>query len=421
LDPNKKSLTPQKYKAAPAPTTTATGATLPAKDISTDPEYKKKSVYYKLPDDKKKDVHDAIFSVLGSQISDWNKAGKTNSLQYQLQNLGMDAAAARKVALWAVRENMQNGTLAQKAKNITSAHNNAAASTSGYGGKPLPPPGNEDAAKQFVATLDPSQDKHELASVEYVKGERLMVNSSLQWTGKTNSNNNDYSQDLAAQQAWRAKNRSPEDLQKFQQGMSSWLGSGQWSKPAQQRKALNEIMTRMVEGPPPQYSQVNTHVERGMSMSPEDFKDYIKAFKVGEPVYIGPSGFSANTGTAYGFGASPNNQNAEYVKVLMRVKPDKTGKIKMVRLDPFGSEQECVVGTNRQTRCTNVIKHVTYTGGQAMIAYEIELEYDESITEGKLLGESIGFNMNYWKGLSKETIKAMIKYNNSSVHTQWEQ
>jgi hypothetical protein len=394
---------------------------LPAKDVSNDPEYKKKSAYYKLPQDKKKEIHDAIFDVLGSNsIGTWNKGGVVNSLQYKLQNFGLDSATARKVALWAVRENQQNSPLAAKAKTANSAYN-MAAQTSGATSKgtTLPPPGDEAAAKAFVASLDLKQDKYELASTEYVKGEKVVVKQQLEWTGAKNTNNNDYSQDLNNQKAWRAKNRSAEDLQKFQDGMSSWLGSGQWSKPAQQRKALNEIMTRMVEGPPPQYAQVKTHVERGMSMSPEDFKDYIKAFKVGEPVYIGPSGFSANTGTAYGFGANPNNQSAEYVKVLMRVKPDKTGKIKMVRLDPFGSEQECVVGTNRQTRCTNVIKHVTYVGGQAMVAYEIELEYDETIQENKVLGESVGFNMNYWKGLSKETIKAMIKYNNSSVHTRW--
>jgi hypothetical protein len=421
LDPNYKPTVPQKYNATPKPTTTPTGTALPAKDVSNDPEYKKKSAYYKLPQDKKKEIHDAIFDVLGSNsIGTWNKAGMVNSLQYKLQNFGLDSATARKVALWAVRENQQNSPLAAKAKTANSAYN-MAAQTSGATSKgtTLPPPGDEAAAKAFVASLDLKQDKYELASTEYVKGEKVVVKQQLEWTGAKNTNNNDYSQDLNNQKACRAKNRSAEDLQKFQDGMSSWLGSGQWSKPAQQRKALNEIMTRMVEGPPPQYAQVKTHVERGMSMSPEDFKDYIKAFKVGEPVYIGPSGFSANTGTAYGFGANPNNQSAEYVKVLMRVKPDKTGKIKMVRLDPFGSEQECVVGTNRQTRCTNVIKHVTYVGGQAMVAYEIELEYDETIQENKVLGESVGFNLNYWKGLSKETIKAMIKYNNSSVHTRW--
>lgn len=421
LDPTYKPNIPQKYQAKPAPTTTPTGAALPVKDVSNDPEYKKKSAYYKLPQDKKKEVHDAIFDVLASNsIGTWNKAGVVNSLQYKLQNFGLDSSTARKVALWAVRENQTNSQLAAKAKAANSAYNQAA-QTSGAvpKGVQLPLPGDEAAAKSFVASLDLKQDKHELASTEFVKGEKVVVKQQLEWTGTKNTTANDYEKDMGAQQIWRKTNRSAEDLERFGEAMSSWLGSSQWHKSAPQRKAANEIMTRMVEGPPPQYAKVNTFVERGMSMSSDDFKDYIKAFKVGEPVYIGPSGFSANTNTAYNFGANPHNQSADYVKILMRVKPDKSGKIKMVRLDPFGSEQECVVGTNRQTRCTNVIKHVTYSGGQAAVAYEIELEYDETIQENKVLGESVGFNMNYWKGLSKETIKALIKYNNCSVHTNW--
>ena len=423
LDPSFKSIEPKKYTATASTTPTPSGPP-PKKDISTDATFKQKSKYYNLPDSKKSEIHDLIYDVLGKNINTSNRSFFTNQLQYKLKMLGIETDTARKVALWATKAAMHNEPIAAKVKQIDAANNIAQGITPSSGTTKLPPPGDANAAKQFVASLKPQQDPYDLASNSWADGEEVIVNSSLQWTGVKNAFGK-HAAKVTEQKAWRAKNRPKELIDKFNAGMGSWLGGGQWTKPAQQRKALNEIMTRMVEGPPPQYTTVNTHVERGMSMPPEDFKEYIKAFKIGEPTYIGPSGFSFNTATAHGFGAKPSNLSAEYVKVLLRVKPDKSGKIKAAVLDPFSSEEELVVGTNKQTRTTRIIKHVTpdpYGTGKMVVSYEIELEFDESIQES--LNESAntayGFNMSYWKGLSKDTIKALIKYNNSSVVTNWE-
>lgn len=155
-----------------------------------------------------------------------------------------------------------------------------------------------------------------------------------------------------------------------------------------------------------------------MNMATKDFEEYIKAFNIGEPTYIGPSGFSANSSTAMSFGAIESTSYGSSVQVLLRVKPDKTGKMKAVRniTGGYASEQELILGTNKQFRTTRVIKHVVPDGSGGYSAkYEIELEFDESITESKLIREGLGFDMNLWKGLSKHTIAALIKYNNSSV------
>ena len=288
-------------------------------------------------------------------------------------------------------------------------------------GTPIPKTvlsGNE--AKSFVGGLSAQQDPSETASYELVPGEEVRVSGShLKWEmGSVSRGSGNYGEDLNKQQAWMKQHRSNEDIERFNSAKASWQGSGQWSKSPLHRKAMNEIMTRIIEGPPPLYAYVPKHVERGMSINAEEFKEYIKAFKVGQAAYIGPSGFSANTQTAYNFGADPNSQSQGYVKVRICCLPDKEGKMKSARLGYYGSEEECVLGTNNQMRTEKVIKHVTMlSNGQALTAYEIILRYDESIPESVVLGESTGFNAKYWNGLSKQTVAALIKYNNTPVNT----
>lgn len=418
LDSSFTPIVPKVY-TAPQSTSGALGntSTLPKKDISQDKRYLEKSKYYKLPDAKKQELHDVIFTMLADHVTPSNRPAKVNLYQQVLIKQGLDAGTARKVALWATGESLATSELSTKAKTINKAHTTAAASqVSMQNG--LPTINNQNDAKAFIASLDPSKDYNAAVRTEFVPGEEIRISNNPKLSREENDEQSQFSADIHTQATWMQANRSKADITRLKKAMGSWVGSAQWHKNSAHRKAMNEIMTRSVEGPPPMYAKIKNFVERGVSMSADSFKEYIKAFRIGEPTYIGPSGFTTKTTTAQSFGNTFSYAQPDMVKVFLRILPNKQGLIKGVRnmTGAHSHEQEVVVGTNRQTRCTNVIKHVAPQGnGQFHAIYEIELEFDESITEGAMLHESTGFNARLWNGLSKETIRALIKYNNTSV------
>lgn len=396
---------------------TTTPAKKPTEDIfSNDAEVKSKLKYYKVSSAQQEKVTGIMKHYAAMPISAFTKDSMSKHMKIDLMQSGMPEDAARNLANWTTLQAMKKANLHMKA--VASAPTPSQVSNT--------PAGAVDG-KATVASLAPHQDPHGFAKTEWVSGEKVLVNNTTGqvWTKHENGDTNAIKKGQE-QHLWRKKNLSPELYQKFTYAANGWQGSGQWFKDPAVRKATNEAMRRAIEGPPPQYTQVEKYVERGLTVGNKDFSEFIKAFKMGEKVYIGPSGFSCNHHIATSFGGSSNNNtDSDNVKVLLRVYPDKTGKIKAARLHgrPEGShanEEEIVVGTGKNTRVTNVIKHVNVKNGVACVSYEIEMQYeDDGINEG--VEENVGgFDAHLWKGLSPNTVKMIIKYMNSSVHTNYQ-
>jgi hypothetical protein len=214
--------------------------------------------------------------------------------------------------------------------------------------------------------------------------------------------------------AWRKQHLSPTDYQRFKSAESSWEGSGQWGKNKMHRKAVNHIATKSIEGPPPCYANINTFIERGIHLTLNDFKEFIKPFEIGKKIYLGPSGFSLNSHTAKSFGGCNSTHNDGTVRVLLRVRPGNNKQIKAGVLAPFHTEQEVIYGTGKHSRVVAVTKHI-HQNSRA-VAYEIELQFDDSLNESvNVLGNDYGFQSNLWSGLSAPTVKMFIKYLNTPL------
>src|SRR5690606_24883879 len=149
---------------------------------------------------------------------------------------------------------------------------------------------------------------------------------------------------------------SHEFLQKFVHLANSWQGSGQWSHAPSVRKEYNTVFTQMIEGEPPAVTKVKDCLERGMVIPQKDLETYLEGFKIGELAYLGPCGFSERKKIA----RNPPGQGP--ANVLLRVYPREDGTMKGLRLhdrpsDSFKNEKEVILGTSKNTRVLDVIKH----------------------------------------------------------------
>jgi hypothetical protein len=245
------------------------------------------------------------------------------------------------------------------------------------------------------------------------KGEVVKVSQYLQYEGG-NENAHGISsggERAITQRTQREKTLSSAMYSKFMNARGLWQASGQWNYSPSERKMMNAVFTKVIEGPPPELTPVCQPIERGMRMSHDDFDHFIKAFAVGEKVYLGPSGFSEGKDTPRNAAAF---SNASTVPVLLRIKPDKKGQIKGSRLQCYdhSSEREIVTGTSRNLRVLQIIKHAfpSEYGAKMAMAYEIVMEQ-----ENDELYEAVG-GQSPWAGMDRETIKTFLKYLNSSIH-----
>jgi hypothetical protein len=389
-----------------APSTTPSTPASSTGKLLTDPAFTKYLKYYDISPTNKEAIA-AIIDTLGSQhIYSGNRVTAISKLQSQLMKYGVSATTANHVAKWATREAMKSSDLAKKAY----VQSSATTSVGATGGIPLG--SNQQAIQNYVASMTNIQDPHGFVRGITAKGEIMVIEHSIKYNAPESDGG--YSNpDAKQQKAWLEQNLSPELHAKWMKARSGWQGNSQWGKNWKDRKFTNQAVTQVIEGPPPLYAQMppDKFVERGMSITATDFKEFIKAFEVGKKSFIGPSGFSANTQTPRGYAGHVGT--SDYVSVLLRVRPDKTGKLKGARLQAytFAGEHEIILGTGNNYRCAKVIKHLIPQGNKLVPAYEIELQYEDNTNESV-----IGIPTTNWQGMNRNTIKTLLKYMNSSIH-----
>jgi hypothetical protein len=388
-------------------TTAGSKSPMTAGPLISDPSFKSYLNYYKI-NPNNKEVIAALTNTIGAQgIYKGNRPIYVSKLYKQLVSAGVDEATAKKMANWATREAMNGSEMAKKAYVQSQS---ATSSTTGKAGAPVGT--DQQAIKNYIAGLTNVEDPHGIVRGITVKGEQLIVEPKVHITAPEIDGH--YSNvDAKQQAAWLKTNLSPELHHAWDKARDDWQGSGQWHKDWKTRKFTNQTVTQVIEGPPPLYAKMPTDkfLERGMKVTVSDFKEYIKAFEVGKKSFIGPSGFSSNTQIPRSY-SGIHNVGTDFVPVLLRVRPDSSGKLKGVRLQTYGlgSEHEIIVGTGNNYRCIKVIKHLVPQYGKLVPSYEIELQYEDNTNESVL-----GIPANNWAGLSRETVKMLLKYNNSNV------
>jgi hypothetical protein len=286
------------------------------------------------------------------------------------------------------------------------------------------PSSNQQAASsKKIAEIPPSKDPHGFIKKTLVPGEKVVVSAIHSWSlpgDNTWTSHKQLGEWALAQDAERKKTLSKADYDIFTKAADRWQGGSQWNQAPQSRKFMNEIFSKVANGPPPSLTTISQPLERGMTLRTEEVEDFLEAFRIGEKVYLGPSGFSEDRNTARKY-ASEDDKG---IGVLMRMMPSNSGKIKGIRIhnrpghESFNGEKEVVVGASKNATVLQVIKHVQ-TGYDYKVKYEIIMQQkDEDLNEG-LLYRVDGLDGSYWKGLSRNTVKTLIKYLNNSVHTTW--
>jgi hypothetical protein len=416
-----------------APTTNVTPAAsfytkLPKTEKSMDKPVSINQIFsdYGVPYNLKQQALELFNDALG--YSTHNSLGAKSFLENKLKNLGCEAGTAKNLSNLAQRlvkmshpVALQAQTVAQQKKSIVQ---NPSVQTTGV-------------TAQQVAHLTDTQDPTKLARKVTVKGEKVLFkkygsaydtqNGVPNWTVPADDHGHysDGTKALGEQQhQWRMANLSTEDKQKFEKAAKLWEGSGQWSQKLKNRKFMNYIFTKVANGNPPSLTPVKDCLERGLSLSnQEDMEEFLQAFEVGKLTYLGPSGFSERKTTARSFGSSNSGGN---FRVILRAFPQKTGQMKGIRIHDrptsgHDGEKEVILGTSKNMRVREVIKHVVEKNshGQVNVCYEIVMDQEpDHIIENKNIITDGGFDVKLWKGLSRNTIKMLIKYMNSSFDTR---
>ncbi|MBW3546122.1 MAG: hypothetical protein KY428_11090 [Bacteroidetes bacterium] len=300
----------------------------------------------------------------------------------------------------------------------------------GYNPNPITVDSSGKTEGQYHDSPQLANITNEVAKKVIVAGEEVKIHnnsgygSSVNWANGNPANlaGQPYSQaKLESKKRYSelAARFSSHDMSTFNQCANYWQSTGQYQYHSRdQRKKNNKIFTKLAGGPPPaEYKPARGYLERGISMTNDEIETYLQAFEIGKLAYIGPSGFSENPKKARSFGDT----------VILRVYPSKSkGTINAIAVhgrefnsDGYSEEMEVVVGTHRNLRVKQVIKHVGSSSGH--VNYEIIMEQEEDgiteslIREGTIDRDEYGFQTHHWKGLSKDTIKLLIKYNNSSI------
>lgn len=317
-----------------------------------------------------------------------------------LMQLGVPFAVANRWAKWADKVRQSGGTLDKQGRVVMG--NQLAQSVAG----------------DNLAIVPQNQDPWGLINKVNAPGETVKMHpngssTTAAWTLPSHDSGDLYkAQNMAYEQKDELKKTLPPKLHEaFMQARGQWQGSGQWGHSVESRKQYNALFTKIIEGPPKkQFIQLTQHLERGFTCSIEHFSEFIKAFAVDKPVYLGPSGFTENRHTARN-AAHPSDGN---VAVLLAVLPSKQGMAKGIRLQAYDhqSENEIITGTSPTLVVKNIIKHIIKKGYTNLIQYEIQMQETDQLNEG--LDPT-----SYWKGLDRNTIKMLIKYLNSSVHTRY--
>jgi hypothetical protein len=322
-----------------------------------------------------------------------------------LKKLGVPSDVAKRWTKWAAKLQSSGATVDDKGK--VSLPTGSSTATSNVGTNIDVVPIHEDPYNIINKVW---------ASGETVKKHPAYTSAEGIWETPYAHDNFSHTAALASKQAADiAKHHSPKLVQEMQAAVHKWQGSGQWGHSLETRKKYNAVFTKILEGPPKQMIEP-THgfIERGLSLDPNEFTNFIKAFRVGEPVYLGPSGFTENRTLAKGIAS---HCSGGHVGVLLRITGNSKGKLKGMRIQNYGcgGEHEIITGTAPTLRVKKVIKHVLPAkhGGNASVRYEIVMQEEDSMNES-----ITGTQASYWKGLDRETIKVLIKKLNSSVHTR---
>jgi hypothetical protein len=369
----------------------------PKKTVANDIDKKLKAL--KVPVDK----HAAVKQVIDNVMKDPSVAYKMWKIRQQLFNLGIDAETGGKIGKWAEKNiNQYAQPNTQPASEVPPVPGNIVPHTA------VPATSVQDKYGFYHSTPGAKVVKNSSYGAAISHGSNKGGPATSTFTGVTN------------QQFKTLLDHFPSDFVKqVNECANWWQGHGQWHHDPQKRKLYNEYFTKAIKGPPPQFiTPYKGYVERGINIgNAEEFKDFIQAFAVGELAYIGPSGFSHNS-------SIPRNYTGQQFGVLLRVNGRKSdGKIKGLNIGgrhtgPMASsmhtgEHELILGVEKNLRTKNIIFHETTQGVVAVIELDQE---EDGITEST----NYGLDVNGWKGLSKDTVKALIKYMNNSVHTKWD-
>jgi hypothetical protein len=351
-----------------------------------------------------------------------NSEGAVKFCKNKLQQMGLDDYQSKNIANWAGRLIKDNHPLAIAAQSTKMQQHSQIINPATH---------TDSAALQYISKLTNSQDPKGLARNALVKGEKVILtkNSSgvPKWT--VPDDNNHYSSNATAlgieQEAWRKQHMAQKGISEheFEYVADKWQGGGQWNHDLSDRKKENYVLTKLIEGEPPSMTPVKDCLERGIRLNnAENLQDFLQAFEIGKLVYLGPSGFTERKYTArHGAGGASNGGNCS---VLLRAFPQKNGMMKGCRVHDrqgsgtsFSDEKEVILGTSRNMRVREVIKHVVDEGGyEPKVCYEIVMDQEpDHIMEHKSVIADGGFDAKLWKGLSRNTVKMLIKYMNSSI------
>lgn len=364
------------------------------------------------------EIRPLVAAVIKKYANEPYYQGAANAVVNALQSVtGMPYGARRKLALFA-RGEIKKGLagayndkgLMDKAAAIKAAQQSLASSSS--------PP----------SALAGIPDAHFLANTTLVAGEKIDFNPKAKaanfYKQTVPAHVTQADKKAAIEQANEfKKNLPPKIYEKFQHAVHVIKSSSWFNKSSIERKATNEALTKVANGPPPAVTTVSNWVERGMHIPNKDIKDFMKAFKIGETAYLGPSEFSLDGGISNGF-AGNGQSSGESTSILMRVRPPHTGKLNAIHVhqgehSSHSGEYGVFLGMNKNLLVTEVIKHV-FNHGKS-IAYEIIMMQDDPALLEAHLKEpqtnSFGLISQYWDemGIGSRTRAILIKYMNGPM------
>ena len=369
-----------------------------------------------IPPDKQQAVKMALAAVIKSYETDPHPYlyGVSNKARQELYKLGISGHAAHKLALFArgeVKKGYASGYTTNGMLDVAAIMKKQAASPTAT-----------------ISTPKSISGGHSFANKTLVNGEQVNYDPKKDTPpfGKY-GHASSTSEDMVAakkQAAELQKNLPPKLYERLKKAIGVIKSHSWFNQTPEYRKPTNETLTRVVGGPPPAITTVSNWIERGMQLSQANFAEFIKAFKIGQKTYLGPSEFTLSSGTSHGYGGA-NSSNTGGVKVLMRVKPSKTGKLKALHVHNNGigshsSEEGVFIGMQKNLVVQEVIKHI-YANG-AGVAYEIIMQQDdpdinEAFNQDAPQFDKFGLQSHYWSedGLSKRTQAILIKYMNGPM------
>lgn len=207
----------------------------------------------------------------------------------------------------------------------------------------------------------------------------------------------------AIQQHFEWRRDLPENVQNELLKVQNWWqkDSQYFTRNSERAQENNAFLTLLGSNKknPPVLKNVNSPLERGMTISSNKIEEFLKAFTIGDSIELPPSGFSAAPLVARDF-ALPAVPNL-HVGVLMRLSPNKNGELHGIALHgleaiqshpeadyrnytsineatTYDGEYEVIRTPGPKARCTGIQKLIRVPDptihSNVMVVYVVDLE-----------------------------------------------